>query len=443
MKQLIFYILSLGAVFTVQAQEMKAYEMTVNGVKVIVQPSGNDIIEIQTVIKGGVQNYSDAKAGIEKLAIKALTECGTLMDDKNSFKNKLDKISAFVGGGTSSDFATFRMNCIKGDFETVWPLYVSAMTIPKFDTKEFARIKQDAINDVKAEESNPDGSLFNLARQTAFNGKAFAKNPAGTVSTITSIMATEAKNYYKSIFNRNRIFIVVVGDIDRSSLEQKLKTFISKVPEGAPFTPKKEAYNPASNSFKAQSKENATNYIMGITGAPLPGSLDYTAFVLAMDIFYNKHFLEIRSKKGLSYAPATFFAQGLSPFAALYVSTTEPNKYIAAARALIDTIKMKGFTEDELKNDKATFVTGMYYSQETNAAQASSYVRNEVIKNNWRKAITVKEDVGKVTVADLNRVFNQYINNITWVYQGDPKKVDSKMFTQKETPPAPKETKAF
>ena len=85
----------------------------------------------------------------------------------------------------------------------------------------------------------------------------------------------------------------------------------------------------------------------------------------------------------------------------------------------------------------------MYYSQETNAAQASSYVRNEVIKNNWRKAITVKEDVGKVTVADLNRVFNQYINNITWVYQGDPKKVDSKMFTQKETPPAPKETKAF
>jgi predicted Zn-dependent peptidase len=239
------------------------------------------------------------------------------------------------------------------------------------------------------------------------------------------------------------MFIVVVGDIERSVLEQKLKEFLSKVPQGTPFVPKKDTYQPAANSFKAQQKENATNYIMGITSAPLPGTPDYDAFVLAMDIFYNKHFLEIRSKRGLSYAPAAFLSRGLTPFAALYVSTTEPNKYIAAARALIDTVKMKGFTEDELKDDKAYFVTNMYYRQETNQAQAASFVSNEVINGNWHKALTVKEDVGKVKVEDLNRVFKQYINNITWVYQGDPKKVDAKMYTQKETPPLPKETKAF
>ncbi|HVG41753.1 MAG TPA: pitrilysin family protein, partial [Chitinophagaceae bacterium] len=374
---------------------------------------------------------------------RALTECGTLKDDKNAYKNKLDKVSAFVGGNTGMDFATFRMNCIKGDFDVVWPLYVEAMTIPKFDTKEFARIRQDAINEIRAEESDPNGSLFNMARQTAFNGKPYAKNPAGTVATVTALTATDTKNYFKSIFTRGRMFIVVVGDIERTVLEQKLKEFIAKVPQGVPFVPKKDTYTPAANSFKAQQKENATNYIMGITGAPLPGTTDYDAFTLAMDIFYNKHFLEIRSNRGLSYAPAAFLSRGLAPFAALYVSTTEPNKYIAAARALIDTIKMKGFTDDELKDDKAYFVNNMYYRQETNSAQASAFVSNEVLNNNWRKALTVKEDLGKVSVTDLNRVFKQYINNITWVYQGDPKKVDSKMYTQKETPPHPKETKAF
>ena len=55
----------------------KAYDMNINGVKVIVQPSGNDIVVIQTVIKGGVQNYPAGKAGIENLAVSALTECGT------------------------------------------------------------------------------------------------------------------------------------------------------------------------------------------------------------------------------------------------------------------------------------------------------------------------------------------------------------------------------
>src|SRR5690349_5376920 len=91
----------------IQAQMGQAYEMTVNGVKVIVQPSGNDIVEVLTIIKGGVQNYPAEKSGIESLAITALTECGTLKDDKNTFKNKLDKVSAQIGGYSGMDYASF------------------------------------------------------------------------------------------------------------------------------------------------------------------------------------------------------------------------------------------------------------------------------------------------------------------------------------------------
>jgi predicted Zn-dependent peptidase len=85
----------------------------------------------------------------------------------------------------------------------------------------------------------------------------------------------------------------------------------------------------------------------------------------------------------------------------------------------------------------------MYYNQETNSALAGSLVKNEVLHNNWRKALTAKQDLNKVTVEDLNRVFKKYINNITWVYQGDPKKVVPTMFTQKETPKSPVEKKTF
>src|SRR5688500_13298128 len=92
------------------AQMGEPYELKINGVKVVVQPSGNEIVEIRTIIQGGVQNYPSSKAGIENLAMTALTECGTSKDDKNSFKNKLDKYSAQMDGNTGMDFATFRMN---------------------------------------------------------------------------------------------------------------------------------------------------------------------------------------------------------------------------------------------------------------------------------------------------------------------------------------------
>src|SRR5262245_24908426 len=139
MKKIISIITFLAICLPVllQAQTGAPYDMIINGVKVIVKPSGNDLVVIQTAIKGGVQNYTAGKAGIEARAINGLTECGTTRDDKNSFKDKLDAVSAQVYGGTGVSFASFTMNCIKSDFETVWPLYTDAMTIPKFDSKEF------------------------------------------------------------------------------------------------------------------------------------------------------------------------------------------------------------------------------------------------------------------------------------------------------------------
>ena len=70
MRRILFYIifLLLAVPFGVSAQMGKAYDMMVNGVKVIVQPSGNDIVVIQTAIKGGVQNYAADKTGIESIA---------------------------------------------------------------------------------------------------------------------------------------------------------------------------------------------------------------------------------------------------------------------------------------------------------------------------------------------------------------------------------------
>lgn len=423
------------------AQKNAAYEMTVDGVKVIVQPGNNDIVVIQTIIEGGVQNYPADKEGIESLAMSALTECGTANDDKNSFKNKLDKVSAYVYGYTGMDFASFNMNCIKSDFDYVWPLYVDALTAPRFDKKEFERIKQDAINNLRSNESQPDYAINKMARQTAFAGKDYAKAPEGTEAIVSKLTTEETKTYYHSILTKSRLLLVVVGDLERSVLEEKIKSLLSLVPKGRPFILKKETYSPAKNTFTSEKKDFATNYIEGITGGPNPGTADFNAFNLAMRIFYDRNFLEIRSNNGLSYAPYSYFSGGLTSLSGIGVSTTQPDKYITVINNLVQKTKKDGFTEDELKNMKSTYLTSFYYRQETNDAQASSLAMNQVLHNNWRRALTLNEDLKKVTVADVNKAFNKYITNLTWVYQGDPTKVTPVLYTsgvetKKKLPPS-------
>ncbi len=405
-----------------------AYDMIVDGVKVIVQPSGNNIVEIQTVLRGGVQNYPASKMGIEAMAMRALTECGTLKHDKNSFKNALDKINASVYGYTNKDYSVISLTCIKGDFDIAWQLYAEAVTEPKFDATEFARIKQDAINDLKEQESQPDESIDKMADKVAFEGRDFAKEPEGTPEIINSLTADETKAFYNSILTRSRMLVVVVGDLDSNLIQTRVKIMLDGLKKGTPVEMKKSFFRVYNNSFKAEPKDLATNYIEGVTSGPLVDAPDFDAFNMAMQIFYDRHFLNIRTNNGLSYAPQTWFDVGSISVAKFIVSTTMPNKYIAVFDKLVDSTKAHGFNASELANMKVTYLTGFYYKNETNYAQASAIVDNEVMHGDWKRALTYMTNIKKLTLADINNAFNKYIGNIVWVYQGDPKKVDPVLY---------------
>lgn len=412
--------------------------MNVDGVKVIVQPSNNEIVEVLTIIKGGVQNYTKADMGIEALALNAITECGTANDSKNFFKNKLDNYSARIDGSAGVDFSTIGLNCIKMDIDKVWPLYVDAITKPAFNENDFVIVKQDAVNNLKERASEPDFAIDRMAKEIAFKGQDYEKNVLGTEQIINATTAAQAKAYYNSILTKSRLTIVVVGEIEKMDLEKMIGSLVKNIPEGKPFILRRQGYIPASTTFASEKKEMATNYIQAVTGGPAPGTKDFNAFKLAMEIFYDKHFLDVRTKNGLSYAPGSWFDGGAFANTNVSVSTTEPNKYIAVFNNLIKVIKEKGFDAEEVKNMKTVYLSYFWYYKETNSSQAESLASNEVLHNNWKRALTISDDLKKLTREELNQAFNKYITNITWAYQGDPKKVDPNLFTGSKQVPLPK-----
>ena len=158
---------------------------------------------------------------------------------KTPLKINWDKISAAVYGVALKNYSVIKLNCIKSDLETAWPLYMEAITIPKFDEKEFARIKQDQLTEIKANDSDPDNAIDKYADKVAFNGRDYAKDPNGTAETIAPLTAAETKNYYQSILTRSRMLVVVVADLDRADVEAKVKGMLGTIKQGAPFELKK------------------------------------------------------------------------------------------------------------------------------------------------------------------------------------------------------------
>jgi predicted Zn-dependent peptidase len=221
---------------------------------------------------------------------------------------------------------------------------------------------------------------------------------------------------------------VVVADLDQATIEAKVKAMLSGIKQGQSFAFKKSTFRAEKNTINVEKRDLATNYVEGIASGPAAGTPDFNAFNVAMRIFSNMHFLEVRTNNGLSYAPQAWFSAGQTSTAKFSVSTTEPDKYIAVFDKLVDKIKREGFKPEDVADMKVTYLTGFYYKNETNSAQASSIAANEVLHDNWKRSLTLVDDVKKLTPDDVSNAFRKYINNIVWVYQGDPKKVNQLLY---------------
>jgi predicted Zn-dependent peptidase len=58
---------------------------------------------------------------------------------------------------------------------------------------------------------------------------------------------------------------------------------------------------------------------------------------------------------------------------------------------------------------------------------------------NWKRSLTIKDEINKVTLDQVNAVFKKYMGNITWVYMGNPAKVNPALYAP-VAKPLPKST---
>ena len=151
----------------------------------------------------------------------------------------------------------------------------------------------------------------------------------------------------------------------------------------------------------------------------------------------DRFFVELRTKRSLSYAPAAFYATAAieDPYAVYYISTVDPKQSLQVMIDEINKVKNQGFTEKELKDMKESFLTNHFLGLETNGSQTMSLGHAE-IGGDWRTTETFMASVEKATVKDLNAAFNKYSSSINWSYLGKEDAVSPSDFKQPQMLPA-------
>lgn len=414
----------------IKKQDMGVKEMMIDGVKVLYKPSTKDIVSVALYVKGGTANYTKEQEGIEALTMSVLAESGSQKYPHDQFHSILEGIGTSISSGSGLDASTVNMTCLKSKWDQSWDLFSDMIMHPAFDDNTFSNKKEEAINNLKQNESDPDSHIGDMVNMEVFKGTNYNKMVSGTEASLGKLSVTDLKKYYSSLVAKNKLFVVIVGNLTENDIKAKV-SMLKGIPMGsAPVTAVDKRPDFSSSTLFKEERKLATNYIQGIMDCPAPGSADYMAMKIAIQILSDRLFLEIRTKRNLSYAPYAFVGGHKNPYSAMYVSTTDPAQSVQVMTDEVKKIHKNGFDAKELTDKKEQYLTRYYMNLETNSALASTLGDNENLST-WQTATKVLDEVQKLKLEDINTAFRKYTKTIRWVYLGDTSGLDEKVFTQK------------
>lgn len=405
-------------------------EINYEGLKIIFKRTPKEVVTASLWVKGGTANITEAQQGLEALALNLVMSGGTTTMDKDAFAAQADNLGTSFSAFAGRDYSVLHMTCLKDNWDKSWAMFTDALLNPAMNENEFTVIKGQMIAGAKQQESDPDTYLRKMATDQMFGGTDYAKAPNGTVTTLESLTITDAKKYYTGFLGKKKCFLVVVGNIDENGLLNNIKNSLAKLPAGAEA--KKPVFKTITTpNVNIKDRTLATNYILGTLNAPKYFTADGPLFEFAMNIVYDRYFVELRTKRSLSYAPQAYYDNTTvqQPVTHLYISTIDPKQSLQVMTDIINDIKKNGFTEKEVRDKKKEYLTNYYMTNEASASLAVQLGFCEA-SGNWRMFDEINNKIDLVKTADLNKAFGKYMNAINWTYLGKEDQVAKEDFKQ-------------
>jgi predicted Zn-dependent peptidase len=220
-----------------------------------------------------------------------------------------------------------------------------------------------------------------------------------------------------------------VGDLNAATVRDLVAASLGKLPKGSYKPEQMPQLNFDKSSVAVTARDLPTNYIQGLFAAPPLTSPDIYAMRIASSMLRDRVFEEVRVKRNLSYAPDAFLRTQSANVGGIYVTAVDANQSVRVMLNEISRLQTELVGVDDIQAVVAQYLTNYYLGQETNLAQAGELAQSELIGGGWRNSVDFFEKLEAVTPGDIQRVSQKYMRNIQFVVLGNPRSVDSVVFT--------------
>ncbi|WP_034062699.1 M16 family metallopeptidase [Lacinutrix jangbogonensis] len=340
---------------------------------------------------------------------------GTTSISKDEFNEEIDFLGARLSFGSSSASGS----SLTKYSERILELMADAAMNPLLTEEEFQKEKDKALENLKSEAKSVEAVASRVGNALSF-GK---KHPYGefvTEESLNNITLDNVRSYFQKNFNPNNAYLVIVGDVDFSTVKKQVKTYFKKWEKGIDVTKSiPEPYlNVNATEINFVDMPNAVQSNISVTSNVKlkMGDTDYHTVLIANKIlgggFSSYLNMNLREANGYTYGARSSVRTdryGASRFTAgAKVRNAVTDSAVVESLKEIKRIKSEKVSAEDLRNAKAKYVGDFVLAlerPETIARYALNIKLNDLPKDFYKTYLT---KINAVTADDVQRIANKY-----------------------------------
>lgn len=403
-----------------------------NGIKVYgIEQHELPLVNFSITIKGGMLCDDINKIGVANLMTDIMMQ-GTKNKTPIELEEAIDDLGASINMYTKKESIIIQANCLSSRFNETYNLVEEILFEPRWDEKEFERVKNETKESINRNNADPSIVASNVFNKIIYGKEnILGNNTLGTEKSVSTITIDDMKNFYAVNYSPNVTTIAIVGDISEDDAVAAFKSLELRWErkevefKDYPFPPAQE--RPALYFVDFPDAKQSVIRI-GNLSLPYTDENYYPAQVMNYKLggSFNSYVnMILREEKGFTYGARTSFSGTLYPGTFVASSSVRSNTTLESAQIFIDQMNKyrEGISEEDLEFTKNALIKSNARRFETLGA-LRGMLNNIATYNLPFDYVKRNEEIVKnMTLEEHKKLADEFIdpNKMTYVIAGDAK----------------------
>ncbi len=195
-----------------------------NGIRILgIEHNELPLFDFQIAISGGMLLDDPGKVGTANLVARMMMQ-GTKTKTPLELEEAIQDLGANIFINASDDEIVIRANCLSSKFAETYQLVEEIIFEPRWDEKEFERLKNEIIESINRSKTSASTTASNVFASLVYGKDNILSNSIiGNEISLPSITIQDLKNYYDQAFDPQNTKISIAGNVSESVVIDRFK----------------------------------------------------------------------------------------------------------------------------------------------------------------------------------------------------------------------------